>query len=101
MSFPEIEIPDTMVVSRAQMKALIKEVSAIREQKATLTLREKVMLLAKGGTLRTPDVCKLTGWSNMTFRRRVKDFAIPMIKDGRDYHIDAERFIEWYTENFK
>ena len=89
-----------VVVDRDQMNLLLKEVEEVRKQKTTLTIKEKAILLSKGGTLRTQAVRKITGWSDRTFRRRVGNGDIPMVKDGNAYHIDTEKFLAWYEVNF-
>jgi len=89
-----------VMVPVATLDKLMSRVDEVANQKATLAITEKALLLSKGGTLRTSDVRKLTGWSDRTMRRRLDDGAIPMVKDGRDYHIDVQKFIDWYILNF-
>lgn len=89
-----------IVVDRKQMNDLLEEMRAIRDQKSFLTIQEKAVLLSKGGTLKVPAICKLLNMSTRTLRRRLEKGDIPMVKDGRDFHMDVEKFLDWYKINF-
>jgi hypothetical protein len=94
------DLDNYVLVKKVDLERLIEQVEEVKKQKVLLGTIEKALLLSKGGTLRTTDVKKLTGWSDRTMRRRIEEFKIPMIKDGRDFHITIEAFIEWWNENF-
>jgi len=67
---------------------------------ANMDIKDRAMLLSKGGTLTGTDVCKLCSWSKSTLYRRLNAGEILMVKDGRDFRIDVNEFLTWHAENF-
>jgi excisionase family DNA binding protein len=99
-----------VVVERALLNKLVYDVEKLKTEVEriksegllySVSLREKVLLLSDNNVIRANAICRICGWSRSTFYRKLKKYEIPAIKDGRDWCMDIDDFIEWYEKEFK
>lgn len=97
------------MVPVAQLNDLVSDISELKQlvvklaggtSAKTMDIKERAMMRSKGGMLTGSDVCHLIGIHKCTLYNRMKRGEIIMVKDGRDYRMDVNDFLDYYTKNF-
>ena len=101
MNLLEIE-EETIVVKRADLNTMIKEIRLMRESMDNLVFNAKLDALCDGELVTAKTVCKMMSWSKYQLSNRINDESnpIPMTKDTRGWVMTREAFKAYYDKMF-
>jgi len=101
MNLLEIE-EETIVVKRADLNTMIKEIRLMRESMDNLVFNAKLDALCEGELVTAKVVKKMMNWSQYQLSNRINDEnnPIPMTKDTRGWVMTRESFKNYYDQMF-